>query len=164
MRLSNSRTLSIVTAVVVLAFAQCPAAERLGDLLRDSPWAGLIGTWVDAETLGTKVKTTFAWKIPERVVEITSTEGGRDSVALVGVNGKTGEVFHTGADSQGTTFLGTWGLEGDEAVLRLTYAGGDGQEGTATVRLRLEDADSLTATVQEAQPTTLRLVRLKAKE
>jgi len=163
MRFSSSRTLCIVAGIVAFAASRGPAAERLGDMLRDSPWSGLIGTWVDAETKGAKMKTTFAWKIKERVVEITSTEGSRESVGLVGVNGRTGEVFHVGADSEGTSFLGSWGLEGEDAVLRLTYTGGDGQEGTVTVRLHLENADTLTATVQEAQPTSFRLVRFKAQ-
>ena len=164
MRLRISRTLCLVAGIMGLAVSESTAADRLGDMLRDSPWGRLIGTWVDAETKGTKMKTTFAWKITERVVEITSTEGGRESVALVGVNGRTGEVFHVGADSEGTSFLGSWGLEGEDAMLRLTYTGGDGQDGTVTVRLHLEDADTLTGTLQQAQPTTFRLVRVKAKE
>ena len=136
--------------------------EKLGDILRESRWDQIIGTWVDAGTQGAAVKTTYAWKIKDMVLEVTSKEGQNESVALMGVNGKTGEVFHMGGDSQGTTFLGKWVFEGNgDAVLELVFTSGDGQEGALSVRQHLEGNDTLIVTVELLQPITVKMIRAK---
>jgi YVTN family beta-propeller protein len=141
-----------------------PESRKLGDILRRSKWDRLIGTWVDADTMGSALKTTYAWKLRDRTIEVTNAEGQKKSIALMAVNAKTGEVFQIGADNQGATFLGRWKLEekGD-AVFEAGYTSGDGQEGTLNVRLHLEDNNTLILTVQLPQPITIRMIREKPR-
>ncbi len=93
---------------LLVAAHPAPAAEKLVDLLRSSKWDRIIGTWVDAETKGTDLTATYVWKLPDRVIEITTKDKGQESVALMGVNGTTGDIFHMGADSDGASSLGKW--------------------------------------------------------
>ena len=98
----------VVAAVMTLAAANAPAAEELSDILREAKWDGIVGTWIDADTKGAGYKVAFAWKIKDRVLESTSWEenGKKQTGGLMAVNGKTGKVFHMGADSADASSLG----------------------------------------------------------
>lgn len=135
-------------------------SKSLGEILRKSNWHRLIGTWVDADSQGAGIKTTYAWKLQDRLLEVTNVEANKRSVALMAVNAKTGDVFQTGADDQGSSFLGRWRFEETgAAVLEVGYTGGDGNEGTVTVRNRLQDDDTLIMTVELPQPITIKMIR-----
>ncbi len=155
----------ILFATLLLAASLGSAAEKLSDILSKSKWSGIIGTWVEPATKNT---TTFAWKIKNQVIEITTKEKANESVALMGVNAKTGEVFHMGADSDGTAVLGNWKFENEDAVLGLLFTSGDGQEGALSIRYHREDADTLTASVEFpgiAEPIArLKMIRSKSKK
>ena len=133
---------------------------KLSDILRRNKWDRLIGTWVDADSKGAGLKTTYAWKLKDRVLEVTSKEPQKESVSLMSVNAKSGDVFQVGGDDQGTSFLGGWRFEekGD-AVLAITYTSGDGQEGTLSIRYHFQDNDTLILTLELPQPITIRMIR-----
>jgi hypothetical protein len=153
---------AVLACVVTLAAAKTQAADKLSDVLRESEWDGLIGTWVDADTVGANLKISFAWKIADRVIEVTSKDERRETVALMGVNAKTGEVFHVGADSEGTSVLGTWDVdENGDAVLGIAYTSGDGEEGQLSVRYHREGIDTVMMTIELPQPIKVKLIRAK---
>ncbi len=134
--------------------------RKLGAILGESRWDRLIGTWVDATSRGAGYKTTYAWKLPDRVIEVTSKDPGNESVALIGVDPETGEIFHNGADRNGSVFTGKWELlPGGDALLHLRFSGGDGQKGGFNVRYRLADDDRLGLTVELPKPIKIELVR-----
>ncbi len=140
-----------------------PDGESLSDVLRESGWDRIVGTWVDAGTQGEALRITYAWKIEGMVLEITNHERTKESVALMGINGNTGQVYHMGGDSEGTAFLGEWQFEEEgDAVLELGYSGRNGSEGRVTVRYRLDDDDEMTLTLELPQPITVELIRTKS--
>jgi hypothetical protein len=49
-----------LVATFLISASQIVAAEKLSDILRESKWDGIIGTWVDPATKGATVKTTYA--------------------------------------------------------------------------------------------------------
>ncbi|MEO8353010.1 MAG: hypothetical protein ABI680_14865, partial [Chthoniobacteraceae bacterium] len=122
---------------------KAPAVEEqkprsLGEVLSRSKWDRLIGTWVDADTRGAALKTTYTWKIKDRVIEVTDKKPQNESVSLMSLDATKG-VFQIGGDSQGATFLGKWELmENGDAILGLGYTTGDGKEGTINLRYHLE--------------------------
>lgn len=65
--------------VLAMAGVASAADGTLAQMLRESRWDRLIGTWVDVETGGSNRKTTYAWKLTDRVIEITSVTNGRPS-------------------------------------------------------------------------------------
>lgn len=102
-------------------------SKVLGDMLRESGWDRLMGTWVDKETNGQRAKLTYAWAVPERVIELR-VSGDNPSVALIGIDAMDGDIFHVGGDSQGNTFRGTYSARDDGAAvlsLELHTASGD---------------------------------------
>ncbi len=163
MRRRLTVTCGILLAIQLLTHTSVTsAAEELGDLLRESKWDRVIGTWVDADTQGQNLRLTYAWKIKDRVLESTSKEPDKETVALIGVNGKSGEVFQVSADSEGTSTLGSWQLAGDgDAVLGLLYTTGDGQEGGLKIRYHFESDDELLVTIDLPDPIVVRMVRKK---
>jgi hypothetical protein len=136
-------------------------AETLGDKLREAGWEGIIGTWVDVETKGERVKTTYTWKFKDKLIQVTNKTVDRVSVAWLGLNAKTGEVFHFGADNEGGSSLGKWSEEDGEAVLELGYVMGTGVEGELLIRQRLEGEDRLVVTLEAegAEPVVFDMVR-----
>lgn len=150
--------------IFMIAGSHASAVEDLSDLLRESKWSGIIGTWVDVDSNGAAIKTTYAWKIKNRVIEVTTKEPQKEVVALMGVNAKTGKVFQMGADSDGGSFLGEWNMEKNgDAVLGLGFTGPDGSEGTFSMRHRMENKDTMLVTIELPQPITFKMIRSKAK-
>lgn len=153
-----------VAIILLLHSSPAHAADKLSDVLKEVGWDGIIGTWVDADTNGETVKVAYAWKLTDRVIEVTtqySTEQGRqESVAFMAVNAKNGKVVHLGADSDGGTSLGEWNVDDiGDAILSLIFTSGDGQEGTLNVRHHMEDEDTMIVTIELSQPIDLKMVR-----
>ncbi len=159
---SNAFRVLCILAVSLLytTSMRSAAAETLGEILEKSSWSKIIGTWVDQDTKGDTVKTTYAWKIKDRVIEVTTQQGEVESVGLIGVNGKTGDVFYMGADSTGSSSIGQWTVEDNgDAVLGMLYTSGDGQEGSMNIRHHREDNDTMTVTVELPNPVVIKLIR-----
>lgn len=140
---------------------ESPSKGRsLAQILRASDWDGIIGTWVDERTGGREVTTTYSWKIPDRVIEITNTGGDNPSTAIMAVGAADGRVFHAGGDSRGATFHGGWTLGDDNAAtLRLSITNADGNRFDLGFRHERVDADHIRVTVETPQPITIDLVR-----
>ena len=141
------------------------ASTTLGDILRESNWDRIIRTWVDTDTKGAKSIITYAWKFKnETVLEATTKYGDKETVALMGMNGKTGEVYHMGMDNKGTHTLGKWKFKESEAVLELAFAMAQGNEDSLRVTYRLEDNDTMIVTVDLPEPIIFKWIRLKNEE
>jgi hypothetical protein len=141
------------------------AAETLGNILRESKWDRIIGIWVDADTKGAKSITTYAWKFKNKtVLEATTKYGEKETVALIGVKRKTGEVYHMGVDSKGTHSLGRWRFEKAKAVLELEFAMAKSKEEGLRVLYMLEDNDTMIVTIDLPEPIIFKRVRLKNEE
>ncbi len=151
---------SLVVTFLCLLTANTMAAEKLSDLLHQSKWEGIIGTWVDANSMGSAVKTTYAWKIEDRVIEVTTKQKDKEDVGLIGVNAKTDEVFFMGASSDGTSSLGKWEIDGNgDAVLGVLFTTGEGEQGGLSIRHHLEDKDTMTVTIELPDPIEFKMVR-----
>ncbi len=138
-----------------------PKPQTLGDILRQSKWDRIIGTWIDADTNGAALKSTYSWKIKDRVIESTSKEPNNESVALMAINAESGEVFHTGADRNGTSFTGNWQLPKDgDAVLEVAFTSGSGDKGSIKIRYHLANDNTLELTIELPQPITIKMIRL----
>jgi len=159
-------TACIATLAILLASAGIPSAnaENLGDVLREHGWDRVIGTWVDADTGGEAIRITYAWRFEGTVVEITTWSQREETVAIMGLNAKTEDVYHMGATSTGSSSLGKWEIVDGDAVLGLRYVSGEGQEGGLRIRHHLEDDDTMAVTFEGPEPTTFRLVRVGTAE
>lgn len=140
--------------------AKQPKPKTLAEALKRSGWDRLIGTWVDEGSNGEGLKLSFQWKIKDRVIEAESIDPGRTSVSLISVNAANGDTFQVGADSTGSSHLGTWTFSKDHAaVLNLSYTDGDGTQGQITLRYKLTDDDTLDFTLALPQSIHIRLIR-----
>lgn len=162
------KTLKFVLAMTVSFLAvsttsqRADAAEPLSKVLAKAGMSDIIGDWVDPETKGRTHRHRYTWKIEDRVVEVMTKSGDMITTALMGVQGKTGDVFHMGADSEGTSSIGTWAVPAKgEAVLSIMFTSGDGQEGTLSIRHKMMNKDTLIVTIELPQPITYKLVREK---
>ena len=94
------------------------------------------------------------------MIESTSKEPNNESVALMAVNAESGEVFHTGADRNGTSFVGKWQLPKDgDAVLDVGFTSDSGDKGSIKIRYQLANDDTLVLTVELPQPITIKMIR-----
>ena len=163
--MKNPKFAAYSTAIlcgVALAPVQTSAAEKLSDILQRHGWEEIVGKWVDAETKGNVYTVNYSWKIKDRVIEVATKGREMTTVGLMGVNAKTGEVFHMGADSTGGSSLGQWDIDDNgDAILGLLFTGADGEQGALSIRHRLEGKDTLIATVELPEPITLKLTRVK---
>ncbi|NNC89039.1 MAG: hypothetical protein HKN82_11325 [Akkermansiaceae bacterium] len=144
------------------ALASPTTAETLGDILREAGWDKIVGTWLDAETGGDAVKTTYKWRIRDHVLEVTTHTAGTESVGMIARVGGSGEVVHAGADNQGGTAVGKWSADDGDAILDLEYATAAGDEGEMRIRHHLKDVDTMVVTIETGEdPVVLTLRRAK---
>ena len=136
--------------------------KSLAEILESQKWDRLPGTWVDKATGGRIVHTTYAWKIPDRVLEVMNTGGDNPSSSLLAVNAADGTVFQVGGDSRGGTFAGGWTVGDDgAATARLGITGADGNRFDLTLRHRFTGPDTMTLSIELPQPISIELVRVK---
>lgn len=158
--------LSILGTVLLLvcsfSASTATAADTLKDKLVESGWDDIIGTW-KVEGVGVQdAEISYSWKFEDSVIEVNSKMGELESFALMGVNGKTGEVFHMGVDGGGSSSLGTWRFEeGGDAVQEVQYTRASGREGEMSVRYHKEEKDSITMTIERPRRFAVKLVRAK---
>ena len=132
----------------------------MAEVLAATKWAGVLGTWVDKATGGRIVKTTYAWKVPERVIEVTNSGGDNPSTSIMAVNAADGTVFQVGGDSRGATFAGGWTVGDDgAATVRLSITGGDGNRFNLDIRHELTGPDTMRLSIQLPEPIVIELVR-----
>lgn len=156
-----------LTGIAALAIAGLTGPVQgadLGEALDHAKWRGILGTWVDSETKGERVKIAYAWKFENKLIEVNSTMGDVKSVSLMGFNPDSEEVFMMGGNSNGGGTIGKWRMEGDDAVLDLSYVRANGDKGKMTLKHHRVNDDTIevTGTSEEAgEGFTLTLVRAK---
>ncbi len=153
-----------LAAAIGLLASQASAIEDLNDVLRDTKWNRIIGTWVDEGTKGAGLKLEYVWKIKNHVIEQTRTEGTKKEVSLIGLNAKTGKIFQVGADSSGGSYLSEWTTKTNgDAIIGIGFTSPDGQNGALSIRQRLEGNDAMVITVELPEPIVIKMVRDKSK-
>lgn len=102
------------------------------------------------------------WKIQDRVIEVSTQEAWNESVVLIGLNAENGDVTITGADRQGTVFVGTWVIkENGDAVVELESPGDTARKRLFKATYHLMDKDTLTLNIESPDRRTIKLVRLR---
>lgn len=155
--------LAALTAVCALAGPQSLMAESLGDVLRESGWDRVLGSWEGIDARGATNVVTYAWRFEDRLIEATGRRDGTESVALMGRNPKTGQIYHVGADSNGGGSMGAWSQEEGDAVLGLRYVTGEGLEGGMRIRHHLEDDDTMVVTIEGPEPLSFTMKRVGSR-
>ena len=164
MEISYCKTkFAALAAILFILGGVTSYAETLGDVLKESKWDGIIGTWVDPETKGQNAKVTYAWKVKDHAILVTGTSFGTNSVAIMGRNAKDGTVFHVGADSKGTSVLGKWEVKEGEAILGLGFVSGEGVEGVMQIRYTMKDKNTMVVSVEGVTPEPIVYTMVKVK-
>ena len=164
MKISYCKTKFV--ALMAILFMLCGVtsyAKTLGDVLKESKWDGIIGTWVDTETKGQNRKVTYAWKVKDRAILVTGTAFGTNNVGIMGRNAKDGTVFHAGADSKGNTSLGKWDFKEGEAILGLGFVSGEGVEGAMQIRYTMKDKNTVVVSIEGLTPAPIVYSMVKVK-
>ena len=164
MKVSYCKTkFAALAAILFMLGGVTSHAETLGDVLKESKWDGIIGTWVDPKTKGRNNKVSYVWKVKDHAILATGTAFGTNSVAIMGRNAKDETVFHVGADDKGTSVLGKWTFKDDTAVLELGFVTGDGVEGVMQIRYTKKDENTLVVSLEGLSPQPIVYSLVKAK-
>ena len=164
--MKNSCCKTKFTTLIAILFMLCGAtshAKTLGDVLKESKWDGIIGTWVDPETKGRNAKSTYAWQVKDHAILATGSFYGTNSVAIMGRNAKDGTVFHAGTDNKGTSILGKWELKESVAILKLGFVTGEGVEGVMQVRYTMKNESTVIVSVEGVTPEPIVYTMVKVK-
>ena len=164
MKISCCKTkFAALAAILFMLGGVTSYAKTLGDVLKESKWDGIIGTWVDPETKGQNRKVTYAWKVKDHAILVTGMSFGTNSVAIMGRSAKDGTVFHAGTDNKGTSVLGKWELKEGVAILKLGFVSGEGVEGTMQVRYTKKDENTLIVSVEGLTPEPIVYTMVKVQ-
>lgn len=135
-------------------------SKILGEIVRASHMDRLIGEWVDGASNGRELKLKYSWRIPDRVIEATSSQPDNESVALISFDAGTGKVTHLGSDRNGTGVAGDWAVEASgDAILTLAITNTKAEKGTMRFRFHFVDNDHLEITVLSTPTTKVSLER-----
>ncbi len=134
-----SLSLAILCALLVSAFAPSLRAGNLAEILEESELGSLIGTWVDEDSNGEGITITYTWQVKDHALGMSVRTPNRTSVALIGIDPKSGEVIHTTLDSKGGAGRGTWGEEDGVATLTLTVSDAEKKETKLKITHKIVD-------------------------
>ena len=153
-----------IVAFAVTGISQPAQGADLAEALDHADWKGILGTWVDSETKGERVKISYAWKFEDKLIEVNTKMGDSESLYVMGFNPETEEVFMMGGNSKGGGSLGKWSIDGEDVVLELSFVDADGGKGEMTFKHHRVDQDTIeiSGTTEEGgEPFTLTVVRAK---
>ena len=118
----------------------------LREALDSVKWSGILGTWVDSETKGEQVKVAYTWKFKNKLIEVRSKMGKTRGISLMGFNPDTEEVFMMGGNNKGGGSIGKWSMDGEDAVLELSFVSETGDKGTMKIKHHRVDVDTIRIT------------------
>ena len=118
----------------------------LREALDSVKWSGILGTWVDSETKGEQVKVAYTWKFKNKLIEVRSKMGKTRGISLMGFNPDTEEVFMMGGNNKGGGSIGKWSMDGEDAVLELSFVSETGDKGTMKIKHHRVDEDTIRIT------------------
>lgn len=152
-----------MAALAVTGFTGPAQGADLAEALDHVNWKGIVGTWVDSETKGERVKLVYAWKFEDKLIEVNSKMGDTETVSLMGFNPETEEVFMMGGNNKGGASLGKWTMDGGDAVLEISYVDAEGEKGKMTFQHHRvnDDTIEISGTTLEGQEFSLTVVRSK---
>jgi len=136
----------------------------LREALDSVKWSGILGTWVDSETKGEQVKVAYTWKFKNKLIEVRSKMGKTRGISLMGFNPDTEEVFMMGGNNKGGGSIGKWSMDGEDAVLELSFVSETGDKGTMKIKHHRVDEDTIKITgssEENDEEFTVTLVRAK---
>ena len=163
MRNMMSMTIAVLTTALLIGSTPVNAAEDLGSIIRENGWDRMVGTWVDAETNGKKLKSVTTWRFKDHVVATVNHDfqQGKNETSLMIYSPKKGEVFIVSADDKGGSASGKWTFNKDEAVLDLGFVTPEKQEGLLQLRYKFIDDDTMIATIVLPEPVVIKMIRVK---
>ena len=153
-----------IATIAVTGLTTPVRGADLGEALDSVEWRGILGTWVDSETKGEQVKVAYAWKFENKLIEVNSKMGETQSISLMGFNPDTEEVFMMGGNNKGGGSIGKWSMDGEDAVLELSFVSETGDKGTMKFKHHRVDGDTIKITVSTGESDeefTVTLVRAK---
>lgn len=156
----------VLASVAALTFTVSSHGDDLGDALKHVGWEGIIGTWVDSDTKGKVLTTSYAWKFENKLIEVNSSYGDTKSASLMAFDPDNEAVYVISGDNKGGGSMGKWSMEGDDAVLQIQFRTGEGEKGTMKMVHHKVDKDTLKVTISlnESDDTSeITLVRVKKK-
>ena len=136
----------------------------LREALDSVKWSGILGTWVDSETKGEQVKVAYTWKFKNKLIEVRSKMGKTRGISLMVFNPDTEEVFMMGGNNKGGGSIGKWSMDGEDAVLELSFVSETGDKGRMKIKHHRVDEDTIkiTGSSEESdEEFTVTLVRAK---
>jgi len=119
-------------------------ADTLGDVMKAEGIHKMLGTWIDADSNGEKIKITYRWKIKDHAVELILKTQDGTSTALIAYDQEAEKVIHMGVNSKGELGRGSWSTQNGVAILDITQTNSDGQEVELKVSHKIVDKNSLT--------------------
>jgi hypothetical protein len=135
-----------IATIAVTGLTTPAQGADLGEALDSVKWRGILGTWVDSETKGERVTVAYAWKFENKLIEVNSKMGETESVSLMGFNPDTEEVFMMGGNNKGGGSIGQWSMDGEDAMLELSYVSETGDRGTMKIKHHRVDEDTIKIT------------------
>lgn len=153
---------ALTVFALVLTFGPAvKGAENLGEIISDTGWDKLIGTWVDEKTKGEINRSTFSWRYQDTVLETITEQPGKETTSLFGLNPKTGKVFVVAADSAGASSSGDVEFKEGVVLFKVSYITETAIEGEVEIKYVLVDDDTIDLVFAMEEPVTMRLVREK---
>jgi len=121
------RRMSLVI-VAFLATSVIPAGAqlRLGDVVSEYGYDGIIGKWVATGDGGRKYEIEYKWALDKHVIIVDVKIGGFKYHGMIMFVPSRLEVVQIGADNMGRTWKGTWDESYEGPVNRSECLNSDG--------------------------------------
>ena len=125
--MSLKNILPVLAAVLVILATGAKAQQSLGDIVKEYGFDWLIGKWAAQTDEGNKIQVIYNWQLDKHLVTIDLKWPDYEHRGMIFYVPGKDEVVQIGVDNKGSTWQGTWEVDGDKARVRIEQTKADGQ-------------------------------------
>ena len=120
--------LTVLAAMLIpVVGVQAQEEQKLGDIVSEFGFDGLIGKWEASTDEGQKIIIQYRWALDKNLVLVNYQMGEYAYQGMIFFKPLEEEVVQIGADNRGGHSKGTWAPDGDKAVAKAEFTDAKGE-------------------------------------
>ena len=151
--MSLKKILPMLAAVLVMLTTGAKAQQSLGDIVKEYGFDWIAGRWTATTEEGNKIQVVYNWQCDKHLVTINLRWPDYEHRGMLFYAPDKNEVVQIGVDNKGSTWQGTWDVDGDKARVRIEQTKADGQTQRMAIVYSKVDARTMKTDVYAVDET-----------
>ena len=136
-------------AILVITANSASAQQKLGDLVGEGGFEGMIGKWEASTDEGEKIELEYKWELDKHVITMKLKMPDNEFLGMIYYKPTDDQVVQVTVDKKGGTGKGMWEPAGNKAILRHEHTDANWQTQKMAIAHSKGDNDKLKWEIHE---------------